>query len=99
MTQKAIQNHQTNDSNTVVNPIYPPYAQDIRNLIVLFLNEKNFTFQSFKDCWKKMNFTMIHYGIPDDISPDMFLTELYQTCIGESTWITSDSNSFKVTFY
>jgi hypothetical protein len=62
--------------------LYPPYAKDIRNLLLDYLLKKSSSFSEFKEVWKKHSFSLIFEGRPDDVDPKLYIQELYNTCLG-----------------
>jgi hypothetical protein len=62
--------------------LYPPYAEDIRDLLLSFLEKESYTFEDFKIVWKEKTFSLIFDAKPDDVDPLIFVQELYCTCLG-----------------
>lgn len=61
----------------------PPYAKDIKTLLSNYLKHENcFSIKTFKEEWKKLKFSLIHQGKPEDVSGKIYLQELYCTCLG-----------------
>eukprot|EP01080_Neovahlkampfia_damariscottae_P001144 gene1144-10658_t len=61
---------------------YPPYAEDIRDILLSYEEKDSFTFQDFKSVWKEKTFSLIFEGKPDDVDHSIFVQELYCTCLG-----------------
>lgn len=74
--------------------LYAPYAKDIRNLLLQYLEVSVFlqdihvhqrstlSFADFKEEWKSQKFSLIHNGKPDDVNGKVFIQELFTTCLG-----------------
>lgn len=62
--------------------LYPPYAKDIRNLLLDYVVKKTGSFTEFKEVWKKHSFSLIFEGRPDEVDSKLYIQELYNTCLG-----------------
>jgi hypothetical protein len=62
--------------------LYPPYAEDIRDLLLSYLEKESYTFEDFKTVWKEKTFSLIFDAKPDDVDHLIFVQELYSTCLG-----------------